>query len=42
MPNLSEFELINKYFTYRSEQRDDVIMGVGDDAAVLHVPKGKD
>jgi len=36
---LGEFELISRYFTRRSD-RSDVIRGVGDDGAVLHVPPG--
>ena len=36
---LSEFDLIQRYFTHPS-QRDDVLLGVGDDAALLKVPEG--
>lgn len=34
---MSEFDLINKYFK-RSSNRADVVLGVGDDAAVIEVP----
>lgn len=36
---LSEFSIIAKYFT-RSHRRQDVVLGVGDDAALLNVPPG--
>lgn len=36
---LSEFSLIERYFTARP-QRQDVVLGVGDDAALLQVPEG--
>jgi thiamine-monophosphate kinase len=36
---LSEFDLIQRYFTHPS-QREDVLLGVGDDAALLRVPPG--
>ncbi len=36
---LSEFSIIAQYFN-RSAQRDDVLLGVGDDAALLEVPPG--
>ncbi len=35
----TEFKLIRDYFM-RRQQRDDVILGIGDDAAVLQVPAG--
>ncbi|RUO75656.1 thiamine-phosphate kinase [Pseudidiomarina taiwanensis] len=35
-----EFELIDNYFTHRLPERDDVIIGIGDDGAVLDVPAG--
>lgn len=38
----SEFSLIDHYFTTRSKQGDDVVLGIGDDAALLHVPQGQD
>jgi thiamine-monophosphate kinase len=41
MAELNEFSLIERFFTRRAE-RDDVLLGVGDDAAVLRVPVGKD
>lgn len=37
----SEFELISKYFTRQDVQRDDVALGIGDDAALLRVPVGQ-
>lgn len=36
---LSEFELIAQYFTHQ-QRRDDVLLGVGDDAALLSPPAG--
>ena len=36
-----EFELIERYFTGRGALRDDVMLGVGDDGAVLNVPPGQ-
>jgi len=38
---LSEFELIAQYFT-RSQHREDVRLGVGDDAALLRLPAGNE
>ena len=38
--SLSEFELIDRYFT-RSSQRTDVLQGIGDDGAVLCVPRAR-
>jgi thiamine-monophosphate kinase len=35
---LSEFDLINRYFSRRGALRGDVILGVGDDGAVLECP----
>ncbi|EQD59183.1 Thiamine-monophosphate kinase [mine drainage metagenome] len=37
---LSEFELIERYFRGCGQRREDVIIGVGDDAAVLRCPAG--
>ncbi len=37
---LSEFSLINQYFNSGYSQRDDVSIGIGDDAAVTTVPAG--
>ncbi|MGB5179773.1 MAG: thiamine-phosphate kinase [Gammaproteobacteria bacterium] len=34
----TEFEIIRRYFTRQQPQREDVIVGIGDDAAVLQVP----
>lgn len=39
MPN--EFELIRRYFAERTIKRADVITGIGDDAAVLTIPKNE-
>ncbi|HEX7373470.1 MAG TPA: thiamine-phosphate kinase [Steroidobacteraceae bacterium] len=38
--SLGEFDLIARYFTRRT-RRSDVLLGVGDDAAVLQVPAGQ-
>jgi thiamine-monophosphate kinase len=37
---LSEFELIQQYFTDLNGPRDDVVLGVGDDCALVRVPDG--
>ena len=37
---LGEFDLIERYFR-RSSRRRDVLLGVGDDAALLEVPPGR-
>lgn len=37
-----EFELIKRYFTQPVTGRDDVLLGIGDDAAVLRMPSGSD
>ncbi len=37
---LSEFSLIESYFEQRRLGRDDVVLGIGDDAALLQVPQG--
>lgn len=37
---LSEFDLIARYFT-RPVSRDDVVLGVGDDAAIVQLPAGR-
>ena len=38
---MREFELINTYFSDRGPKRKDVVLGVGDDAALLRVPEDK-
>jgi thiamine-monophosphate kinase len=38
---VSEFELINEYFKSSTVQRDDVLLGIGDDCAILSPPPGK-
>src|SRR5262249_38744825 len=37
---ITEQELIERFFAGRGVQRDDVVRGIGDDAAVLRVPEG--
>ncbi|KAF0192119.1 MAG: thiamine-monophosphate kinase [Gammaproteobacteria bacterium] len=37
----SEFELIGRYFADRGPRRRDVVLGIGDDAALLDVPAGQ-
>jgi thiamine-monophosphate kinase len=37
---LGEFDLIHRYFKRPIEQRQDVIVGIGDDGAVVRVPPG--
>jgi thiamine-monophosphate kinase len=37
---MSEFSLIRQYFKSIAYQREDVLLGIGDDAACLHVPNG--
>jgi thiamine-monophosphate kinase len=37
---LSEQELIERFFAGRGAVRDDVVLGIGDDAAILRVPAG--
>ncbi len=38
--SLGEFELIERFFARAAGRRADVIVGIGDDAAVLRVPEG--
>ena len=38
---MNEFELISHYFLSHARQRDDVVTGIGDDAAILTPPAGK-
>src|ERR1700733_659566 len=38
--SLSEFDLISRYFSRRGAPRADVVLGVGDDGAVLECPPG--
>ena len=40
--SLSEFELINKYFRNAFNDSPDVKCGIGDDAAIISLPKGMD
>ncbi len=37
---LAEFDLIREYFSHATASRDDVILGVGDDCALLQPPAG--
>ena len=37
---MSEFDLINRYFSKIGAQRPDTVLSVGDDAALLNVPEG--
>jgi thiamine-monophosphate kinase len=39
---LSEFSLIERYFSRLTGQRDDVTLGIGDDCALLQCPPGKE
>jgi thiamine-monophosphate kinase len=39
---LSEFDLIRTHFARLGQQRPDVLLGVGDDCALLRVPAGQD
>ena len=39
---LSEFELIERYFNRNLINRSDVILGIGDDAAIVRVPDDRD
>jgi thiamine-monophosphate kinase len=38
---MNEFELIREYFVRQPVRRGDVVLGIGDDAAVLDVPSGR-
>src|SRR5277367_5438332 len=37
---MDEFELIGRYFSRLGAARSDVVLGIGDDAALLSVPDG--
>jgi thiamine-monophosphate kinase len=37
---LSEFELIRRFFSAAAARRPDVVLGIGDDAALVQVPEG--
>jgi thiamine-monophosphate kinase len=41
-PELDEFDIIGRYFGRQGLRRADVIVGIGDDAAILRVPEGQD
>jgi thiamine-monophosphate kinase len=41
MTVLSEFSLIQRYFEQLSTQREDVLLGIGDDCALLQCPAGQ-
>ena len=38
---MSEFDLINQFFKATTRKRDDVLLGIGDDCAILSPPPGK-
>ena len=38
---MSEFDLINRFFNSLPNQRPDVVLGIGDDCAILDLPEGK-
>lgn len=38
---LAEFSLIDRYFAARAQRRADVVLGIGDDAALVDVPAGE-
>ena len=38
--HVGEFELIERYFAHLGARREDVVLGIGDDAALLRVPTG--
>lgn len=40
--SLGEFQLIDRYFKRDYPRRDDLVLGVGDDAAVVRVPAGQE
>jgi thiamine-monophosphate kinase len=39
---MSEFEIIRRYFAARGVDRGDVVIGIGDDGAVVQFPRGRD
>lgn len=39
---MDEFEIIRRYFFNKSMHRDDIRLGIGDDAAILQVPPGQE
>tara|TARA_Y100001935_G_scaffold244159_1_gene236320 strand:+ start:5837 stop:6802 length:966 start_codon:yes stop_codon:yes gene_type:complete len=38
---LGEFDLINKFFKFATSSRSDVLLGIGDDCALLNIPDGQ-
>jgi len=38
---IGEFELIEKFFATQTKQRNDVALGIGDDAAIVTIPDGQ-
>nr|VFK15681.1 MAG: AIR synthase related protein, N-terminal domain [Candidatus Kentron sp. LFY] len=38
---MREFELIERFFSTGTAQREDVILGIGDDAALIRIPPGR-
>src|SRR5579863_7794223 len=39
---MDEFSLIRRYFSTQDVKRGDVVLGIGDDAALLRVPPGQE
>ncbi|MGA9853459.1 MAG: thiamine-phosphate kinase [Gammaproteobacteria bacterium] len=39
---MDEFELIRHFFSNQAVRREDVLLGIGDDAAIVNVPKGQE
>ncbi|MGA8260951.1 MAG: thiamine-phosphate kinase [Arenicellales bacterium] len=39
---MGEFEIIEKFFKHQGVQREDVVLGIGDDAAILRPAAGRD
>ncbi len=39
--SLGEFDVIKKYFNTQSIKRDNVVIGIGDDAAVVNIPRNE-
>jgi thiamine-monophosphate kinase len=38
--HMNEFDIIKQYFATQSSRRDDVVVGIGDDAAIVNIPQG--
>jgi|SRR5579885_3261088 thiamine-monophosphate kinase len=37
---MNEFDIIKHYFAIQNKQRNDVVVGIGDDAAIVNIPQG--